>query len=366
MRTGVRRRLVVGLAAAACLWSVEAHAQLQVEIVPVGNIETFYLSDLDPLQTGNASDFFLIRLTNPGASATSAYLHFELGSNAYGTLATGQTDPFILDPGVTQIGNTDLTTLGQQYSLQDYDIDTQSAEELGNRILESGVLPSDTYTFTLRLYSDTGVFQDDAIWMRPVINPSRVDLLAPGAEFGGTLPVVAGETPQFFWATDALSDALTARFRIRVVKVEGAATAEEAMQGYAAWEETVPNSNAPQSTSAIYPAGVSALPLEAGGTYAWQVERLVETSGGIREIESEIFWFKMEDFSAGFAGASITEEVQNMMDQLLGAQGMGDELEGFRPTGTVLIDGRPVDINALRELLQQILTGQLTVTIQIR
>jgi len=365
MRTGVRRRLLVGLAAAACLWSVEAHAQVQVDIIPTGSIETFYLSDLDPLQTGNASDFFLVRLTNSTGAAVTAYLEFELSSNNYGILGTGATEPFSLEAGVTEFGNTDLTSLGQEYSLQDYDINTESAEELGERILDSGVLPSDTYTFTLKLYSG-GLMQDQATWVRPVINPSRVDLLAPGAEFGGVLPVVASETPQFFWATDALSDALDARFRIRVVEVENATTAEEAMQGYAAWEEVVPNANSPQSTSAIYPAGVSALALQPGATYAWQVVRLVETSGGTRELESEIFWFKMEDVSAGIMGSSVQEEVQNMMEQILGLQGMEDELEGFTPTGTVLIDGRPVDINTLGELLQKILTGQLTVTIEIR
>ncbi|MFO7768371.1 MAG: hypothetical protein R6W82_05390 [bacterium] len=359
MRTGVRRRLVMGLAAAACLWSVEAHAQFQVQIIPTGDIEAFYLSDLDPLQTGNASDFFLVRLMNNTGAEAIVSLEFELSSDDYGMLATGRTEPFALGQ-MAEFGNTDLTTLGQQYSLQDYDIDTESAEELGERILESGVLPSDTYHFTLVLYQG-GMEVARNTWDRPVINPSRVDLLAPGGEFGGVLPVVANDTPQFFWATDAFSAGTSVRFRIRVVRVDDAATAEEAMQGYASWEEEIAN-----STSAIYPPGVSALPLEPGATYAWQVERLVETSGGTRELESEIFWFKMEDTSAGILGADIQEEVRDMMDQILGTQGMGSEMEGFRPTGTVLIDGRPVEINALRELLQQIVTGQITVTIQIR
>jgi hypothetical protein len=119
--------------------------------------------------------------------------------------------------------------------------------------------------------------------------------------------------------------------------------------------------------TAIYPSSVEAIQLEAGASYAWQIIRYVETSSGTVDIESPIFWFKMEDPAAGVVGASVDEEVDQMIDQIQEMQGVGDQLEGYQPTGQVIVDGQPMNLNALRNLLEQILNGQLQVgTIIIR
>ena len=129
------------------------------------------------------------------------------------------------------------------------------------------------------------------------------------------------------------------------------------MQGYAVWEASVEN-----QTTEIYPSSVAAIALDPSATYAWQVKRLVETSSGTQELESQIFWFKMEDPESGVVGANVDDEVSQMIDQIQDIQGVSGELEGFTPTGQVLIDGRPVDLNALRELLELVLGGQLQIT----
>lgn len=193
-------------------------------------------------------------------------------------------------------------------------------------------------------------------------NPTRVDLVGPGDEFGQTLPIVATSTPQFFWSTDASAIGINTRFQIRVVKVEAASSAEEAMSAFAVWEDEIDN-----QMTAIYPSSVEAIQLEAGASYAWQVKRYVETSSGTAEIESTIFWFKIEDPAAGVIGASVDEEVDQMIDQIQEMQGVGDQLAGFQPTGQVIVDGQPMNLNALRNLLEQVLSGQIQiVTIIIR
>jgi len=295
----------------------------------------------------------------------------RVGSAVGPEIAWVQTIPITLPPGEpVSASNRELGREDSPFEEDESDYDEEAAGELAGTILQSGLLPSGTYYFTVEVLDEAGQLVPGAsavhaLW---VSNPSRVDLVGPGGLFGGHLPVIATSTPQFFWSTDALADVIlpsgrvSAGFQIRVVKVEGAPTAEEAMQGFAVWEETVEN-----QTTVVYPSSVEAMALELGETYAWQVVRQVETSGGIRGIESDIFWFKMEDPTGGLIGSGIEEAVAQMLEQILELHGVAGEVEGYQPTGQVLIDGRPVDLNSLRNLLEQVLSGQLQIaTIIIR
>ena len=65
--------------------------------------------------------------------------------------------------------------------------------------------------------------------------------------------------------------------------------------------------------------------------------------------------------------AATVQEVDQMIEQIQEMQGVSDQLEGYRPTGQVIVDGQPMNLNALRNLLEQVLNGQLQIiTIIIR
>ena len=378
MRTGSRWCLACGLAVALCLLPKQGRAQVTVSFVwHQPDMQTFYVADFIDLaqETFDASlqpDLFTVILTNTVGTPVDISLKVTLrienlkvlqlsGSD----LAWAQSLVFKLGPQGKQISNRDLSQKNQPYSIDGSKsgYDEETGEALQDVILQSGLLPSGTYIFHVEVYDEFDQLIPGAEFTHTLIvsNPSRVDLVGPGTSFGETLIVIATNTPQFFWSTDAIATGQS-KFFIRVVKVEGATSAEEAMQGFAVWEKVVEN-----QTTGIYPSSVEAIPLEAGQTYAWQVKRLVETSSGTNELQSDIFWFKLEDPTTGVVGVGVEDEVTQMVNQIQDLQGVTGEMEGYQPTGQVLVDGKPVDLNSLRTLLEQVLSGQIQIaTIIIR
>ena len=382
MRTGPRWCLACGLVAALFLLPSQGRAQVIVNFIwHQPDMQTFYVADFidlaqESIDTSTMSDLFTVVITNaivpPQDQIVSLKVSLRIQNLAAlqlsdSDLAWAQSLPFTLQASeVLHVSNRDLGQEGSRVSIDSGEsgFDETTGEALQDLILQTGLLPSGTFVFDIAMYDEFDQPILGAIDTHRLIvsNPTRVDLVGPGTEFGGNLPVIATETPQFFWSPDAFVSGLTSRFRIRVVKVEGAASAEEAMQGYATWEKTVED-----QTTEIYPSSVEAIALEPGQTYAWQVERLVETSSGTHELQSDIFWFKLEDPSAGIVGAGVEEEVSTMITQIQDLQGLSSELEGYQPTGMVLVDGKPTDLNALRNLLEQVLNGQIQIfTIIIR
>ncbi len=391
MSAGSRRYLAVGVFATLVL--LPSVGRGQVSITFIWNqpfMETFFVADFIDMaqETGDTSshpDLFTAVLTNSNPFVTQQVV-VKITFSIYNLNAAGlsenmeglawlQTKLISLDdpdnplsPSPRIFTNRDLAQQGSDIEIDQSDYDSGATDELQDLILQTGLLPSGHYVFIVELLdASLQPIQTPIQIDRWVRNPTRVDLIGPGDEFGQTLPVVATGTPQFFWSTDASwttnpsATGLT-RFQIRVVKVEDATSAEEAMSAFAVWEEVILD-----QTTAIYPSSVAAIQLEAGASYAWQVLRSVETSSGSVDIESPIYWFKMEDPAAGVVGATVDEEVNQMIDQIQEMQGVGDQLEGYRPTGQVLVDGQPMNLNALRNLLEQVLNGQLQIiTIIIR
>ncbi len=369
MPAGFRLRTAAVCTLFLLLAPLAARAQVNVVFIwHQPDMQTFYLADFfdmaqESVDTSQQPDLFTFQLINTLGidQLVSLRLTLRVEGLDIDELGWVQTNLFTLEPAGLTINNREFSAEGQPWTIDGdksgYDEDV--AEDLTDTILQTGLLPSDTYTFKLEVYDqyDQPIPGGSSSYSLIVSNPSRVDLVAPGAEFGSTLPVVATATPQFFWSTDAAATGLTQRYTIRVVKVEDSASAEEVMQGYANWEAVIED-----KTTEIYPSAVNAIALDPGATYAWQVIRHVTTSGGTIDLESEIFWFKLEDQSGGVIGATVDEQVNQMVNQIQDIQGVGSQMEGYEPTGQVFIDGQPVDINTLKDLLEQILNGVVQIS----
>src|SRR5207253_1528573 len=108
-----------------------------------------------------------------------------------------------------------------------------------------GRLPAGTYVFTVAVRDARGTIVDSDELRLSFTSPTRVELLSPGAPAEMPPPEVLGPTPRFLWS--AQGEAAGGSYRLRVVKVDGAGSAVEALQsGFAAWEARV------QGTSALY------------------------------------------------------------------------------------------------------------------
>ncbi len=322
-------------------------------------IEVFRVGDFDPSDTHFHPHIFTAVMCNDLGEAREVKLSLIIDSDVYGTLGTGETTPFELDPGPITISNRDLTEASGIYELDDYHV-TPEADELEELVLELGYLPEGTYCFELTMEpAGDGPFDFSAIVVEDcltVTNPINLELIQPGAPFGGECPYVLSAHPQFQW------DSRASRWLFRIAEVEpGDASGEDVMENVPVYEaelepDDVFGGGTAGAISWSYPS--AAEDLAPGTTYGWQVTAFVQTSGGTEEIPSEVFCFQRWD-SEDAASERILEALFQIMPELLDL--LGPALEGLTPTGTILVDGESVDLAELETIINDIASGRLEV-----
>ena len=336
------------LAALAALAAAPAAAQVQVSLRPLTPPEAFFVADLMPGSAGARPDLLGITLVSGGRVGQTISLEVTVAreSPSPTQIFRGTTNPFVLNAPVRQLTLRELASSGRDVSITDFDVADGAVDGPGGR---SGRLPTGTYLFRVVVRDQAGNPVDDDELRIGFSSPSRVELLSPGGPADLAPPEVLGPTPRFLWSADG--EVPAARYRIRVVKVDGAGSAVEALQsGFPVWDATI------AGTSAFYPASAQALRLEPGSTYAWQVTRELRTSGGTEPVESPIYWFRVGGAGARQAGGTLDLRFA----ALLRALGL-TELNGFSPVGATLDDGRVLSLEKLEELLQAIEAGEIAV-----
>lgn len=349
------RAFLRALPAAALLagWSAggatAAAAQTQVSIRLLAAAEAIYVADLLPGSADLRPDLLGITLAGQGDNRPVVLeLTVARENPSPVEIFRGTTDPFVIGEPVRQLTSRDLAASGGDFAITEHSVNDDALDEAGAR---SGRLTAGTYLFTVVLRSPEGAVLDRDELRITLSYATRVDLLSPGAPADAGPPLaIPGPTPRFLWSSDGESPG--ARYRVRVVRVDGEGSAVEAIQaGYPVWETLT------SATSALYPASVQALPLEPGGTYAWQVTRELGTSGGDEPVESPIYWFRVD----GAGGTAGNGALDLRFAALLRALGLSGELEGFTPVGATLEDGRVIPLDALEALLAAIAAGEVAV-----
>jgi hypothetical protein len=341
-----------------------AGAQVGVTLQWIYPMETVYVTDFVPFSAGQNPDFLALTMVEGTGTPQTVVLEMRITMErpAQRVIFTGASDAFLLQ-GVRRVTNRDLTRSGNDVALDDYDI-AVGAESL----IETGRLPAGTYLFQAIVRTPGGIELGSGELRLEVGNPTRIDPLAPGTPVGDPPLRVTSPSPRFIWSTDGtITGAGQATYTLRVVRADGAASAEEAMQGFASWQTVT------SQTSAIYPGSAAALPLEPGGTYAWQVTREVRTSGGVERVESPIYWFTVADNASGTSGASSSlgsaaeRAMRGRLEQLYRALGISGQLAGFYRVTGVTVDGRTMPIDGVEELLSAIVAGEVPlISIRIR
>lgn len=347
----------------ACAVSVPAaaRAQVQVTLRPLGAPEVFYVADFLPGNSGLRPDLIGITLINGdpggtgqavrGAVAASQTISLEINVSRESPrpvqIFQGTTNPFVFDQPVRHLTARDLATRGRDVSITDFTVNDDALDGPGGR---TGRLPAGTYLFRVIVRDTRGSVIDQDELRLNFTASTRVELLSPGGPADVSPPTVPGPTPRFLWSANG--DVPGARYRVRVVRVDDAGSAVEALQsGFPSWDAVL------TGTSAFYPASSEALRLEPGSTYAWQVTRDVGTSAGAEPVESPIYWFRVGGPGVpGAAGGTLAPRFAALL-RALGITG----LDGFTPVGATLEDGRPIALDKLEALLAAIADGQVTV-----
>jgi hypothetical protein len=335
----------------------EAGAQVGAAIQWVAPVEAVFVADLTPMGASRNPDFIAITLTTSRTQTVVVEVTARMESPDRFQIVRGTTDPFLLTGPVRRITNRDLATRGSDVEVTDYELDPQT-----ERLAHTSTLPAGVYVFGVVVRTPTGVVLGSAETRVTLGSPSRLQLLSPGLPVGSPPPLITTPSPRFLWSTDGdVSGAGAAAYRLTVARADGAASGEEAMEGFASWQTVT------TSTSAFYPASAEALPLEPGATYAWQVTREVRTSAGVEQLQSPIYWFRMgEAGSRASERASADEAVAQRVEELATLLGI-EELAGRWTVSSVMVDGRAVAIGGVEELLAAIAAGQVSVlSIRVR
>jgi len=106
-----------------------------------------------------------------------------------------------------------------------------------------------------------------------------------------------------------------------------------------------------------------AYPLEPGNVYAWQIMITLPTTSGSEEMASSIFAFKIGIAGTVETANSISSPLLMTLQQALGDDqynaffGSGNELQGYNPSGQLLINGVNVDEASVNYILNQFLSN---------
>jgi hypothetical protein len=343
------------------LWALflapAASAQVRVSVQWVYPIETLYLADLSPYTVGAQPEFLLINLLN-GATQQTVVLEITVDQErpTASRIYQGRTDPFPVTGTGLRLTNRELSCSSCPYGIDHGEI----SSEWEDLLAETGRFPAGTYLIRVRILNGTGTLELHRGEVRiELVNPTRIELLSPGTPFGESPELLTNPTPRFLWSSDAGLTAVSSEYRIRVVPVDGAASPEDAIQQFAAWEATT------SANTAVYPGSASAIPLIAGGTYAWQVVREVRGSAGGELLASPIYWFRIagaqsSDVAAPGQGTGGDVGTGGLLQELARLLGLVN-LEGFRPTGQIYVDGRLYPADRLEELLRALVSGEIAI-----
>ncbi|MFQ6113668.1 MAG: hypothetical protein ACE5NG_06205 [bacterium] len=358
-----------------CLFLIifgSAYAQIEVVTEAVNqNLEAFFLNDFDINRPASGIEIFRIRITNYFSETCSIRLTLTVLSDRFGELARGTTNQFDVLPGplIPPITNRDLFSRAGKYRLEDYRLNPVS-ETLLKDILSTGRLPSDAYTFRVGvtgLTCEPGQVESDQFQI-VITNPKKLDLIFPGHPATGRredCPEIFTNLPQFRWESDMR------KFRVIIAEARPGEDPESVLNQEPRFVRifAITNDRASSvfpdefavaerieiipSTSFQYPSSGEILTLRPGRTYYWRVIGLVQTSSGIKELESEIYCFRIARLEQG-----SKKQLEFILRSLLGSDydslfGEGGELEGYHGT-RIILDGEEITVVELLKKLNKL------------
>ncbi|MGH7493427.1 MAG: hypothetical protein ACREOO_13690 [bacterium] len=342
---------IAALAASVTLFSVaaqkvEAQVTFNLQLIPS---QIYFISDFDVNGTGGASDLFKLNVTNNNAVAIQATLRMFLTSSLSSSSIVDATILVTLNPGPPQTF-TYRNFRGQNAQVISFTYNASTVGQITDAVARTGRLPSGTYFITVQVRGVDGTplqppVQDQVI---PLIisNPITLDLISPGQIAGqAECPMVFSNLPQFTWNSDAN------RFLLTICeKLPSNTSPEDVMQNPPRLQRTLSSGQDFFGTpSFLYPS--TGLPLQPGRVYYWQITALTTSTSGEVRLPGEIWCFQVQGEMGGDRALRLQELLSLLaslgLDDVADLFAAGGPLEGYLPTGRVIINGQIVDLNEL-------------------
>ncbi|MDP6033970.1 MAG: hypothetical protein QGH04_08985 [Candidatus Marinimicrobia bacterium] len=350
---------------------------------------TYYMSNID-VQTGESNvPFFRFRIYSNSypiyakAWFRASVLSPSLGINSWTTLVAIETNAFqmkadvVLDNRNFTSNTTSLIDEGNPpnvvpvYIQVIESINLSEFESMISAVLTTGQLADGEYKFELNVYS--GATQSDLSLSDSrsktifVESSSGINLESPGGELADTsFNMVYTTYPIFNWNKGYCRNCET-YIRVAEFKVGYHSSTEEAMRDERMLPFNQSESWVKLDDVSTYQYPISdARPLSYGKIYLWQIKTSVPTTNGLEDQVSPIYAFKISNPSLASNSSS-----NNMMDEKL-RQAMGDDqfnalfgpdspLDGFSPTGKILLNNKTIDEATILGIFNQMAQNKVSI-----
>lgn len=355
----------------------------------------FYVGDLDPTGLGNAPDYFILRFGNNSGATANVRILFKLVTNGQ-ILVEGESNVFPLGAGrnfffTNNQLNTGVADVdGQKVQIKNYSVDFGRLENYEKKIARTGKLPTGVYEFRVELLvSPSGnVIPDqnpeDNILI--ISNPTTIELLYPGMRVNsGEPPEIPTTTPFFVWQSDA---DLFNFYLYRVYEVSqpdvfpyqtggqgknNDIPVQDVLSRDPIFRGVIPGQvfQYPAETQPLIFFGPDGSPvggsegafrlIESGRSYLWYVEAIIPTASGQPTlIPSDVYQFQVVDRETSAMNSSL---IKAYLRQILGERydDYMQDLTNYDPSGTILINGQPVEVDALVDLIEDLLNGKIII-----
>lgn len=238
------------------------------------------------------------------------------------------------------------------------------ADAILQSVVTTGRIADGEYTFEIQIRSESDLIYVSDLKTILVQSPVSINLETPGGVLADTLDnLIYSNFPIFQWFSQSCNGCNSF---IRVAQYNSGvhSSLEEALEDQRVLPFNQSDNWHPIDNVNSYQYPFSgAYPLEPGNVYAWQIMITLPTTSGSEEMASSIFAFKI-----GIAGTveianSISSPLLMTLQQALGDDqynaffGSGNELQGYNPSGQLLINGVNVDEASVNYILNQFLSN---------
>ena len=247
-------------------------------------------------------------------------------------------------------------------------LDPSQADAILQSVITTGKIADGEYTFQVNILSESDqVLASDSKTIL-VQSPVSITLESPAGTLSDTLDNVIYTTfPIFQWFSQMCNGCNT-YIRVAPFNSQLHSSMEDAMedQRVLPFDQSEDWYGIDNVNSFQYPFS-GAFPLEEGKVYCWQVMMSMPTTSGSEEMTSTISAFKI-----GEAGnVEIQDRISNPLlmalkealgeDQFNAYFGIGNDFQGFNPTGQVEVNGVTVDESSISYILNQIGSNALQI-----
>ena len=309
--------------------------------------------------------WFRASMVSPSLGITAATTIIEIETGVFSLQA-----PFILDNRDISSETSIIYDMGSppnQIELTGQVIESLNptqAESILQSVVTTGRIADGEYTFEIQIRSESDLIYVSDLKTILVQSPVSINLETPGGVLADTLDnLIYSNFPIFQWFSQSCNGCNSF---IRVAQYNSGvhSSLEDALEDQRVLPFNQSDNWHPIDNVNSYQYPFSgAYPLEPGNVYAWQIMMTLPTTSGSEEMASSIFAFKIGIAGTVETANSISSPLLMTLQQALGDDqynaffGSGNELQGYNPSGQLLINGVNVDEASVNYILNQFLSN---------